>query len=210
VAGDSRPSGLDAPPSAAVFDIDGVLADVRHRLHHVAARPKDWDAFFGAAPLDPGLPDGLAAVTTAAAAGHVVVYLTGRPERCRADTLAWLAAQGLPPGDLFMRDDGDRRPARVTKVATLRRLARRFRIEAFVDDDAAVVQTARAAGFTVLHADWMGTEPPGGAPQQGSGAAPTTAGEAPTGPDTAQTEPAIQLADAQEVLFEIQETEGRT
>ncbi len=47
------PRGTAALPSVAVFDIDGVLADVRHRLHHVAARPKDWDAFFGAAPQDP-------------------------------------------------------------------------------------------------------------------------------------------------------------
>jgi phosphoglycolate phosphatase-like HAD superfamily hydrolase len=170
----------------AVFDIDGVLADVRHRLHHVATRPKDWDAFFGAAPLDPPLPEGLAAVATAANAGHTIVYLTGRPTRCRADTLRWLAAQGLPPGELHMRDDADRRPARFTKVATLRRLARRAEVVAFVDDDAAVVAAVRAAGFPVLHADWMG--------QATSGA-----DEAPAAPSTAQ-----------DVLFEIQETEGRT
>ena len=63
----------------AVFDIDGVLADVRHRLHHVASRPKDWDAFFGAAADDPPLTEGLGAVATADRAGHVIVYLTGRP-----------------------------------------------------------------------------------------------------------------------------------
>ena len=34
----------------AVLDIDGVLADVSHRLGHVQRRPKDWDAFFAAAP----------------------------------------------------------------------------------------------------------------------------------------------------------------
>ena len=39
-----------------------------------------------------------------------VVYLTGRPERCRRDTLDWLAAQGLPEGQLFMRRNDDRRP----------------------------------------------------------------------------------------------------
>jgi hypothetical protein len=171
-------------PSAAVFDIDGVLADVRHRLHHVATRPKDWAAFFGAAVLDPPLAEGLGAVATAASSGHVVIYLTGRPERCRSDTLEWLAAQGLPSGDLHMRADDDRRPARMTKVATLRRLARRYRIEAFVDDDAAVVAAVRAAGFPVLHAQWMDQTP-------------TCAGTTP-------------VADSQEVLFEIQESEGRT
>ncbi len=178
-----------ALPSAAVFDIDGVLADVRHRLHHVASRPKDWDAFFGAAPDDPPLSEGLEAVATADRAGHVVVYLTGRPERCRTATLTWLADQGLPAGELFMRDDSDRRPARTTKVAALRRLSRRYRIDAFVDDDAAVVQSVRAAGFPVLHALWM--EP------------------ATSGVDSAPDLPA-PAASAQAVLFEIQETEGRT
>ena len=32
----------------AIVDIDGVVADVRHRLVHVQSRPKDWDAFFDA------------------------------------------------------------------------------------------------------------------------------------------------------------------
>ncbi len=174
--------------TVAVFDIDGVLADVRHRLHHVASRPKDWDAFFGAAADDPPLTEGLGAVATADRAGHVIVYLTGRPERCRAATLTWLADQGLPPGELFMRDDTDRRPARITKVAALRRLSRRYRVEAFVDDDAAVVEAVRAAGFPVLHARWM---------------EPSTSGA-----DSAPDLPAHPAAQA--VLFEIQENEGRT
>jgi hypothetical protein len=42
----------------AVFDIDGVLADVRHRLHLVEGRPKDWDGFFAAAADDPPLTRG--------------------------------------------------------------------------------------------------------------------------------------------------------
>ena len=77
----------------------------------------------------------------------------------------------------------------MTKVAALRRLSRRYRIEAFVDDDAAVVEAVRAAGFPVLHALWM---------------QPSTSG--------ADSAPDLHGADAsaQEVLFEIQETEGRT
>ena len=42
----------------AVFDIDGVLADPTHRQHHVAARPKDWDAFFAAVGGDEVLEAG--------------------------------------------------------------------------------------------------------------------------------------------------------
>lgn len=145
-------------PEAAplvVVDLDGVLADVRHRVHHVERRPKDWDAFFAAAIDDPVLPDGAAHVQAAMADGADIVYLTGRPERCRADTLVWLARHGLPAAALHMRPDRDRRPARMFKVDRLRHLARTRTIAHLVDDDAAVVAAVRAAGFTVVHATWM-------------------------------------------------------
>ena len=29
-----------------IFDIDGTLADVSERVHHLEKRPKDWDSFF--------------------------------------------------------------------------------------------------------------------------------------------------------------------
>ena len=46
----------------AFVDLDGVLADVRHRLHHLTGRRKDWDAFFDAAGQDPSHPEGKAVV----------------------------------------------------------------------------------------------------------------------------------------------------
>ena len=116
-------SGLNGQRALAVFDIDGVLADVRHRLHHLQARPQRWEAFFLAADRDPLLDEG-AARLRAAQAEHDVVYLTGRPERNRGLTRAWLARHGLPTGPLHMRPDHDHRPARWVKRNTLRRLAR--------------------------------------------------------------------------------------
>jgi len=29
-----------------IFDIDGTLADVSERIHHLNRKPKNWDAFF--------------------------------------------------------------------------------------------------------------------------------------------------------------------
>ena len=142
----------------AVFDVDGVLADVRHRLHHVERRPKDWDAFFAAAPDDPPLPAGVALVCNSAQDCEVV-YVTGRPERCRADTLAWFERHGLPAGELSMRRGGDRRPARVAKPELLRRLAAGRVVAVVVDDDLAVCRAYEQAGFPVIRAEWMGSEP---------------------------------------------------
>jgi phosphoglycolate phosphatase-like HAD superfamily hydrolase len=145
----------DERPPAAVFDIDGVLADVRHRLRHVERRPKDWAAFFAAMDDDGPLEMGVALAHDQAAQGHAIVYLTGRNESHRALTEAWLRRHGLPEGRLVMRPDYDRRPARLLKPDAVRRLARRCRIVAVVDDDAAVVAVLRGAGWPVLHATWM-------------------------------------------------------
>jgi phosphoglycolate phosphatase-like HAD superfamily hydrolase len=147
------------PPPYAVVDLDGVVADVRHRLRYLEQRPKNWDSFFAAAGLDEVLPEGRAVVDELVASGHEVVWLTGRPERCRADTLAWLATHHLAEGRLFMRRDGDHRAARVTKLGVLRALAARRSVAVVVDDDTRVVAAVRAAGFTVLHAQWMTTQP---------------------------------------------------
>ena len=142
----------------AVFDIDGVLADVRHRLRFVERRPKDWDAFFDAAVDDPPLPQGVA-LAQESAKDCEVVYVTGRPERCRPDTLAWFARHGLPEGRLSMRGSRDRRPARVAKLELLRRLAADRVVAVVVDDDAQVCDAYERAGYRVLRARWMSEEP---------------------------------------------------
>ena len=85
----------------------------------------------------------------AAQAKHDVIYLTGRPERTRALTTAWLAAHGLPTGPLHMRPDDDYRPARWVKRNTLRRLACTHTIASVLDDDPAVVAVLSADGWPV-------------------------------------------------------------
>lgn len=142
----------------AVFDVDGVLADVRHRLHLLEHRPKKWDAFFDAAVDDPPLPQGVALAQESAKECEVV-YVTGRPERCRRDTLAWFARHDLPQGQLSMRRPRDFRPSRVTKLDLLRRLAGDRAVAVVVDDDAEVCDAYERAGFRVLRATWMAQEP---------------------------------------------------
>ena len=137
----------------AVFDIDGVLADVSHRVHFLERPLQDWRSFFAEAVHDPPLPEGLALVREAALDCEVV-YLTGRPERCRADTLDWLAAQGLPAGDLYMRPDRDHRPARRLKPRVLREVAEGRVVAVVVDDDLEVCDAYEASGWNVLRAQW--------------------------------------------------------
>ena len=144
--GDRRP--------LAVFDVDGVLADVTHRLHHLRARPQRWERFFQAADRDPLLVEG-ADRLRAALLDHDVLYLTGRPERTRRLTERWLARHGLPTGPLLMRDDHDSRPARWMKREVLRGLSASREIVSVLDDDPAVVAVLEADGWPVELATWL-------------------------------------------------------
>jgi hypothetical protein len=149
------PAGaLDKRPALATIDLDGVVADTRHRLHHLETRPKNWDAFFDEARNDAVLREGFEVARTLAGQAEIV-YLTGRPERCRADTEQWLGEHDLPPGRVLMRRAGDRRPAALVKVGIWRRLSRTHRLVMAVDDDPSVIEQARKAGIPVLLADWM-------------------------------------------------------
>lgn len=144
----------EAARPLAVFDIDGVLADVRHRLHHLERRPKNWGGFF----LDLGDDSPLAEGLTLAgdlAADHDLAYFTGRPEWTRGATEDWLSRHGLPAGQLLMRPSADRRPARLVKPAMLRRLAHDRSVVLVVDDDRLVCEVLIREGWPVRQADWL-------------------------------------------------------
>jgi hypothetical protein len=136
----------------AVFDIDGVVADVRHRLHHLQGWG-DWSAFFDDAAADPLLAEG-ARLAADLAQDHEIVWLTGRPEWLRTVTEDWLAQHDLPGRELHMRPNRDYRPARAFKLDVLTGLRKRG-IAALVDDDIEVVEAALVAGFPAALADWV-------------------------------------------------------
>lgn len=138
----------------AVVDIDGVVADVRHRLHHLESRPKNWGAFFAGAADDPPIPEGIDRVTSLLES-HDVVFLTGRPERLRKVTQHWLEEHGLGGHQLLMRRGGDFRPARLAKAEQLRRLAADRDVAVVLDDDPEVIDELLAAGWPAELTTWV-------------------------------------------------------
>ena len=155
-------------PSFAVFDIDGVLADVEHRLHHIRGWRRNWAGFFAAAGDDPLLVEGHRRAVEAADK-HAIVYLSGRPEHLRTVTQTWLERHALPAGALVLRGARDRRPARVVKPELLARVAEQGSIAFVVDDDAAVCEALRAHGYSVVQAAWAVESPTLRRAQEGGG-----------------------------------------
>lgn len=152
---------MDTDLPLAIVDIDGVVADVRHRLHHIdGGGRKDWDAFFAAARDDPPHAEGVAVVETLARE-HEVVFLTGRPRHLERDTQAWLAEHGMGGHRLVMRPEGNRGPAAQVKLRQLRELATGRTVAVVVDDDATVLEAMEAAGYPTWLADWEPRRPSG-------------------------------------------------
>ncbi|MBZ5567527.1 MAG: hypothetical protein LAN64_06710 [Acidobacteriia bacterium] len=116
-----------------LVDIDGTLADVRHRLHHIRGeKKKNWKAFFEAMDLDRPIASTVAWVQSLAQY-HDIIITTGRPELYRKRTVAWLKKNDIPFTDLFMRRDGDHRPDYEMKEEVLQRWPKK-RIQLVIED----------------------------------------------------------------------------
>lgn len=99
-----------------ISDLDGTLANCEHRVHFVRDKPKDWNAFY-AGVLDDKVNEAVLRVCYAFAS--VLVFTSGRPERCRQDTMTWLAKFGLAQMPLFMRSNNDYRRDYIIKQEIL-------------------------------------------------------------------------------------------
>jgi phosphoglycolate phosphatase-like HAD superfamily hydrolase len=133
----------------AVFDIDGTLADVSERLHHIRTKPKNWDAFFSAMAQDKAIASVVRLCNLLHDAGVRVVLCSGRPERYRTETATWLAREGVRFHELRLRRDGDRRSDTIAKREMLAGIER-TRVLFIVEDRSSVVQMWRAQGFVCL------------------------------------------------------------
>lgn len=92
-----------------VFDLDGTIANISHRVHHVRGGNKNWDAFFAGCVDDmPNWPV-VNSLKAHLAAGHRVEIWSARSDIVRFETEEWLAAEaGINPAILtHMRAAGD-------------------------------------------------------------------------------------------------------
>jgi hypothetical protein len=139
--------------AAVIFDIDGTLALIDHRRHHVVNRPKNWKAFYAAMSADvPNIPvintlHGLMRV------GYKGIICSGRPDDHRAATEKWLARHYVSYNRLYMRKAGDFRADDIVK----RELLEQMRDDDFVpilacDDRDRVVAMWRSEGLICLQA----------------------------------------------------------
>jgi len=138
-----------------VFDIDGTLANIEHRLDYVRSKPKNWAAFDAGIPNDQVNPHVAAAFFALRDAGHDIVFASGRNERTRDDTVAWLDANGFwsPDSHLWMRKGHDFRSDDVVKQEILDQIIEQFgrKPDMVFDDRPRVVRMWRDNGIFVFN-----------------------------------------------------------
>lgn len=96
----------------AFFDIDGVLANCKHRLHF--NEEKDYDNFYSDENIlsDTLIKSGAILRKMFEDAGYKITFITNRRNECREATWRWLQAHKLITNkntELYMRGFGDYR-----------------------------------------------------------------------------------------------------
>ena len=132
-----------------IFDIDGTLADVSERVHHINKKPKNWDAFFQGIPQDKAIQSMVRLCNILYASGITIILCSGRSEQYRPETVEWMAQEGVNYHELVLRRNNDRRSDVIVKREMLAGMDR-SRILFVVEDRSGVVEMWRSEGLVCL------------------------------------------------------------
>ena len=139
-----------------VFDIDGTLADLSHRLKHIKEEPKNWAEFHRRCTWDEPIAPMIALCNTLMAdTTHDVVFVSGRNEAVRERTVEWLDKKLSFPENftmcLYMRAEDDHRPDYKVKLEILLEVVALYgkKPDLVFDDRQQVVDMWREHGIRV-------------------------------------------------------------
>lgn len=132
-----------------IFDIDGTLADISERIHHIRRKPKNWNAFSAGMAQDKAIHSMVRLCNILFAAGLRIILCSGRNEKNRPETVEWLAKNGVNYHDLLLRKDDDYRTDSIVKREILHGLDK-SKILFVVEDRNRVVEMWRAEGLVCL------------------------------------------------------------
>lgn len=154
---------LDKP--VVICDLDGTLCNVDHRLHFVNCKfiegphnpdgtchKKDWKGFYSGIADDPVNQNVLDMLRAHTAAGRYVVFVSGRPETYKAETLKWLYEHyGSDFLTLMMRRANDSKPDDEVKEDILNaHFPDKSKIVEVIDDRPRVIRMWERNGLKVV------------------------------------------------------------
>lgn len=146
-------------PKAVIFDLDGTLSDITHRLHFIKDKgTEDWKSFNGACYDDK--PKEWAKIVFGLFLKDEtfdILIVTGRDESMKYDTISWLQNNDFQYNKLYMRKYGDYRDdAIVKKEIYENEIVNEYDVAMIFDDRDKVVDMWRGLGLTCLQCQYGG------------------------------------------------------
>lgn len=144
---------------AIICDLDGTLANVSSHRHLVQKREgvkRDFYGFHRYASGDAPVIEETREALWSVAQSHDIILVSGRHDRWRSRTQAWLMARDVPYDVLYMRPDEDYRPDTEVKLEIYKNYIQdRYLVERAYDDRPAVIELWRSLGIpTVVVSGW--------------------------------------------------------
>jgi hypothetical protein len=137
-------------PRCYVFDLDGTLANLDHRLWYIQKPDPDWRGFFSACDADSPIEPVVRILRHLDQSSYVVIF-SGRSDEARDLTVNWLDKHEIPYDALYMRKEGDIRHDHIVKKEILdQAIADGWKPILFVDDRKQVVDMWRSLGYICL------------------------------------------------------------
>lgn len=133
-----------------VFDIDGTLCDVTHRVHYWRETPKNWDKFKSEMINDTPIRPICKLAREMWAAGHTILLCSGRGEDSRDLTERWMRDNKIIFDKIYMRAEKDFRHDAIVKQELLDQIIDEFgKPDLWFDDRPRVVKMLRSNGIFV-------------------------------------------------------------
>lgn len=132
------------------FDLDGTLADIKHRKHLVEGKKRDFASFehpLNIAKDEPNQSLIELLNVLAAAKKYKIMLLSGRSSDARQATEDWLKQHGVVYDNLWMRPSKDYRPDEVLKKELLLSICKPEEVLCIFDDRNKVVDMWRSLGI---------------------------------------------------------------
>jgi acid phosphatase class B len=134
---------------AIIVDLDGTLCDITHRKHYLDV--EDWNSFNAAMDDDPINPWCKKIIELFSNAGFSIIYITGRPDTYKSNTLNWLRYNSCIIDALHMRPASDFREDFVVKKEIYdTKIKNNYNVLFCVDDRKQVTDMWRSIGLVCL------------------------------------------------------------